>query len=53
MPEKLFEPLQLGGNGITLGHRIALAPLTRFRAEKSHTASGEHALREPVSSSSR
>lgn len=36
---KLFEPLQAGS--VELGHRIALAPLTRFRAEDDHVHSGE------------
>jgi len=31
---KLFQPLQLGK--AKLGHRIALAPLTRFRADDDH-----------------
>jgi len=31
---RLFEPLQLGT--VTLSHRIAMAPLTRFRALDSH-----------------
>lgn len=31
---KLFEPIQIGS--ITLGHRVALAPLTRYRANKAH-----------------
>ncbi|KAJ9605276.1 Chanoclavine-I aldehyde reductase fgaOx3 [Cladophialophora chaetospira] len=31
---RLFEPLKLGN--VTLQHRIAMAPLTRFRADDSH-----------------
>lgn len=31
---RLFEPLQLGP--VTLGHRLAMAPLTRFRADDQH-----------------
>lgn len=31
---KLFSPLQLGE--ITLGHRVIMAPLTRFRADDNH-----------------
>lgn len=31
---KLFQPLQLGK--AKLGHRIAMAPLTRFRADDNH-----------------
>ncbi|EMD36593.1 hypothetical protein CERSUDRAFT_115632 [Gelatoporia subvermispora B] len=31
---KLFHPVQLGG--LTLAHRIAMAPLTRFRANRAH-----------------
>jgi NADPH2 dehydrogenase len=31
---RLFEPLKLGN--LTLQHRIAMAPLTRFRADDSH-----------------
>jgi NADPH2 dehydrogenase len=31
---QLFEPLQLGE--ITLQHRVIMAPLTRFRADKEH-----------------
>ncbi|KAI5917476.1 NADPH dehydrogenase [Camillea tinctor] len=35
MPEsRLFKPLQVGN--VTLQHRIALAPLTRFRADDKH-----------------
>jgi NADPH2 dehydrogenase len=34
---KLFEPLQLGN--VTLSHRVTLAPLTRFRANKAHVHS--------------
>ncbi|KAL2267241.1 hypothetical protein VTJ83DRAFT_4518 [Remersonia thermophila] len=34
-PSKLFQPLPLTRN-ITLGHRLALAPLTRYRASDSH-----------------
>ncbi|OCH84792.1 NADH:flavin oxidoreductase/NADH oxidase [Obba rivulosa] len=32
---KLFQPIQVGD--IQLKHRVVLAPLTRFRADKSHT----------------
>ncbi|KAI0772353.1 NADH:flavin oxidoreductase/NADH oxidase [Trametes elegans] len=32
---KLFQPVQVGN--ITLGHRVVLAPLTRYRADKTHT----------------
>lgn len=31
---KLFQPIQVGN--VTLGHRVVLAPLTRFRANKDH-----------------
>ncbi|KAF7532827.1 hypothetical protein G7054_g7632 [Neopestalotiopsis clavispora] len=31
---RLFEPLKLGN--VTLQHRIAMAPLTRFRADENH-----------------
>ncbi|KIW10861.1 hypothetical protein PV08_10160 [Exophiala spinifera] len=31
---RLFEPLKIGT--MTLGHRIAMAPLTRFRADDNH-----------------
>src|ERR1700753_360410 len=31
MSDKLFQPLKLGS--LTLSHRVALAPLTRFRAD--------------------
>lgn len=34
MTNKLFQPLALGS--IKLGHRIAMAPLTRFRADESN-----------------
>ena len=30
----LFQPVQIGD--ITLGHRVVLAPLTRFRADSAH-----------------
>jgi NADPH2 dehydrogenase len=33
-PSRLFEPLKLGN--LTLQHRLAMAPLTRFRADDSH-----------------
>ena len=32
---KLFQPIQLGN--ITLQHRVVMAPLTRYRANKMHT----------------
>jgi NADPH2 dehydrogenase len=35
---KLFTPTKVGD--ITLAHRIVLAPLTRFRADKTHTHTG-------------
>ncbi|GAA5881411.1 hypothetical protein JCM1840_007560 [Sporobolomyces johnsonii] len=38
---KLFEPLQVGD--IKLGHRIAMAPLTRFRANETHAPQDVHA----------
>lgn len=31
---KIFEPLQVGD--VTLQHRVVMAPLTRFRADKKH-----------------
>jgi NADPH2 dehydrogenase len=34
MSDKLFQPLKLGS--LTLSHRVALAPLTRFRADAKH-----------------
>lgn len=34
---KLFSPIQVGTSA--LQHRVVLAPLTRFRAHKSHTHS--------------
>ncbi|KAG9121290.1 hypothetical protein FRC07_002803 [Ceratobasidium sp. 392] len=34
MSSQLFQPLQLGD--ITLEHRVVMAPLTRFRADKQH-----------------
>jgi len=34
MTSKLFQPLKVGE--VQLGHRIALAPLTRFRATEAH-----------------
>ncbi|KAF7975952.1 hypothetical protein HWV62_13717 [Athelia sp. TMB] len=37
---KLFEPLQVGD--VTLGNRVVMAPLTRFRATETH-APGPHA----------
>jgi len=36
MPTRLFEPIQLGQ--ATLEHRIAMAPLTRYRFEDDWTA---------------
>jgi NADPH2 dehydrogenase len=35
---KLFNPAKVGN--ITLAHRVVLAPLTRFRADKTHTHTG-------------
>lgn len=34
LSKKLFQPIQVGD--ITLSHRVALAPLTRYRANKDH-----------------
>src|ERR1700761_1998098 len=34
MSDNLFQPLKLGS--LTLSHRVALAPLTRFRADAKH-----------------
>lgn len=34
---KLFSPAKVGN--VTIQHRVVLAPLTRFRAQKSHTHS--------------
>jgi NADPH2 dehydrogenase len=34
MSDKLFQPLELGS--LTLSHRVALAPLTRFRADEKN-----------------
>ena len=34
MSSRLFQPLQVGD--ITLQHRVVMAPLTRFRADKEH-----------------
>jgi NADPH2 dehydrogenase len=34
MSDKLFQPLKLGS--LTLSHRVAMAPLTRFRADKNN-----------------
>ncbi|KII86958.1 hypothetical protein PLICRDRAFT_114056 [Plicaturopsis crispa FD-325 SS-3] len=36
---KLFQPIQVGD--ITLGHRVVLAPLTRFRANDAHVHAGD------------
>ncbi|KZP21343.1 FMN-linked oxidoreductase [Athelia psychrophila] len=38
--QKLFEPIQIGD--ITLGNRVVMAPLTRFRATETHVP-GPHA----------
>ncbi|GAA5945849.1 hypothetical protein JCM1841_001485 [Sporobolomyces salmonicolor] len=38
---KLFEPLQVGE--VKLSHRIAMAPLTRFRANETHAPQDVHA----------
>ncbi|KAF2758250.1 NADH:flavin oxidoreductase/NADH oxidase family protein [Pseudovirgaria hyperparasitica] len=35
--DKLFKPIKLGG--LNLDHRVIMAPLTRFRADESHTPS--------------
>jgi 2,4-dienoyl-CoA reductase-like NADH-dependent reductase (Old Yellow Enzyme family) len=32
--EKLFEPIKVGN--VTLQHRVAMAPLTRYRADRAH-----------------
>src|SRR4051794_1613067 len=32
--DALFQPIQVGN--MTLGHRIAMAPLTRFRSDDNH-----------------
>ena len=34
MDDILFKPLNLGGNAITLKHRVVLAPLTRNRGSE-------------------
>ena len=34
---KLFQPIKLGD--VTLKHRVALSPMTRFRASKAHVPS--------------
>ncbi|KZP04673.1 FMN-linked oxidoreductase [Athelia psychrophila] len=39
--QKLFEPIQVGD--ITLGNRVVMAPLTRFRASETHVP-GPHAV---------
>jgi len=36
---KLFEPLQVGN--MALQHRVVLAPMTRFRADKEHVPFAE------------
>ena len=36
MDDILFKPLNLGGNAITLKHRVVLAPLTRNRGSEPH-----------------
>lgn len=39
----VFEPLKLGE--LTLSNRIALAPLTRIRANADHVIQGKHISR--------
>ena len=34
MSDKLFQPIEVGG--LLLQHRVVLAPLTRYRADKQH-----------------
>lgn len=33
---KLFQPLKLGNENITLNHRVVMAPLTRYRSSAEH-----------------
>lgn len=40
---KLFQPVQLGDIGL-LGHRIVMAPLTRYRANSAHVHTDDLAL---------
>lgn len=40
---KLFQPLQVGDIGL-VGHRIVMAPLTRYRANSAHVHTDDLAL---------